>query len=577
MADVVLPAPRRAGARREGTVTNSERRVQRVRKALDAARRARATTSRSSASSRAGWAATGASPTAEEVWNELRALCADARRHELRAARGARRPPVAVPRRDASRRARSCTAASGRSRSRARGRRSRRSSTSRRSTRSTTSSRSGSPPAGGSTRTTPACRRAATRRRCGAARRSTSRPRTRERSASREGERVRDRLAARRGRGAGARRPDAAPGPGVHDAPLPGRGGDQPADHRRHRSEVGHRRVQGHARSGSRRSPAPDAAAGATRPAEPDGPSPARSRPDRRRARGGRRACSGRRDSGGTAASGGRRATGHVARGGHAARARRHLLLPALHAVQARVGWISEGALNYVCQRLDRAAGRGLRRRHVLRAVLARRRGRRASSTSATTSPAGRGRRRARAPSSSARSGPAGEHPARNGARDLAAQPVPRALRAGAGGARRPRPGEPPRERAIGAARPPAIVAARSLGGQPRRSAVPAPRLAAARASRACGCCAASARVDPDEPRRLPRARRLRRRCAARSSSGPTGVIREVTDVEARGPRRRRLPDRPQVGGRRAGSRRGRTTSSATPTSPSPARSRTAS
>jgi len=41
-----------------------------------------------------------------------------------------------------------------------------------------------------------------------------------------------------------------------------------------------------------------------------------------------------------------------VARGGHAARARRHLLLPTLHAVQARVGWISRGALNYICQRL---------------------------------------------------------------------------------------------------------------------------------------------------------------------------------------------------------------------------------
>jgi NADH-quinone oxidoreductase subunit F len=43
----------------------------------------------------------------------------------------------------------------------------------------------------------------------------------------------------------------------------------------------------------------------------------------------------------------------HVAFGGHEARARRHLLLPALHAVQSRVGWISEGALNYVCTRLS--------------------------------------------------------------------------------------------------------------------------------------------------------------------------------------------------------------------------------
>jgi NADH-quinone oxidoreductase subunit F len=52
---------------------------------------------------------------------------------------------------------------------------------------------------------------------------------------------------------------------------------------------------------------------------------------------------------------GGRRraeSDGRMARGGHEARARRHLLLPALHATQGRIGWISEGALNYVCQRL---------------------------------------------------------------------------------------------------------------------------------------------------------------------------------------------------------------------------------
>ena len=41
-----------------------------------------------------------------------------------------------------------------------------------------------------------------------------------------------------------------------------------------------------------------------------------------------------------------------VAHGGHAARSRRDLLLPALHAVQDRVGWISQPALNYICKRL---------------------------------------------------------------------------------------------------------------------------------------------------------------------------------------------------------------------------------
>jgi NADH-quinone oxidoreductase subunit F len=43
---------------------------------------------------------------------------------------------------------------------------------------------------------------------------------------------------------------------------------------------------------------------------------------------------------------------GHVARGGHAIRARRSQLLPALHALQDRIGWISQPGLNYVCRRL---------------------------------------------------------------------------------------------------------------------------------------------------------------------------------------------------------------------------------
>jgi NADH-quinone oxidoreductase subunit F len=44
---------------------------------------------------------------------------------------------------------------------------------------------------------------------------------------------------------------------------------------------------------------------------------------------------------------------GHTSTGGHAARGRRHLLLPALWAVQSRAGFISPGALNYICQRLS--------------------------------------------------------------------------------------------------------------------------------------------------------------------------------------------------------------------------------
>jgi NADH-quinone oxidoreductase subunit F len=45
-------------------------------------------------------------------------------------------------------------------------------------------------------------------------------------------------------------------------------------------------------------------------------------------------------------------ADGHAAYGGHAARAQRHLLMPALHAVQEQIGWISPGALDHLCARL---------------------------------------------------------------------------------------------------------------------------------------------------------------------------------------------------------------------------------
>ena len=43
---------------------------------------------------------------------------------------------------------------------------------------------------------------------------------------------------------------------------------------------------------------------------------------------------------------------GRSMHGGHEVRDRRHLLLPVLEHVQARIGWISEGALGYLCERL---------------------------------------------------------------------------------------------------------------------------------------------------------------------------------------------------------------------------------
>jgi NADH-quinone oxidoreductase subunit F len=56
-----------------------------------------------------------------------------------------------------------------------------------------------------------------------------------------------------------------------------------------------------------------------------------------------------------TAWDGGQRdvnSDGRVSFGGHDAGSHRHKLLPTLHAVQARIGWISPGAINYVSLRL---------------------------------------------------------------------------------------------------------------------------------------------------------------------------------------------------------------------------------
>ena len=153
MADVVLPGTA-SWCEAEGTVTNSERRVQRVRKALDPPGEARDDTwILAELARRLGhdWG----QPTAEEVWDELRSLSPMHARHELRrgsrssAASSGRAPTRSIPARC------SCTGACGPSRSRARSRRSASSRRSRRSRRSTPTTRSGSRPAGGSSRSTP--------------------------------------------------------------------------------------------------------------------------------------------------------------------------------------------------------------------------------------------------------------------------------------------------------------------------------------------------------------------------------------------------------------------------------------
>jgi len=60
----------------------------------------------------------------------------------------------------------------------------------------------------------------------------------------------------------------------------------------------------------------------------------------------------------------------HFVDAGHLARGRRHLLLPALHAVSDAVGWISEGALNHVARRLCVPPADAYRGGHVLCHVL---------------------------------------------------------------------------------------------------------------------------------------------------------------------------------------------------------------
>ena len=588
LAHVVLPASA-SWCEAEGTVTNSERRVQRVRKAHRAAAATRATSSGSSRRSRSGSATTSGIRRAEDVWNELRvARAACSRRHELRAPRGARRHSVAVPRRVASRGSSSCTAPLGAIRAAGRSRRSPSCSTTRRSSSRTRSIRSCSPPGAGSSPTTPACRRAATTRRCTAARRSTSRPKTPSARHRRRRPGARH-VAARDARGAGAHRLRAQAGARVHDAALPRRRGDQPPDDRRVRPEVGHGGVQGvrgarrdavHALGHGARDHG--GAADAAWPPTDGHPAPRR-RADRRGAR--RRRCAARRrrrpawDGG---ARGDPCAT-RTSRSAAATRARSGICCcPRCRRCSRASGWISEGALDYVCDAAERAAGRCVGRRDVLRAVrdvaAAAAGGARLRRHRLQVPRRGRAdRRRSSTTVGPAHHAPTGDHV------DVArlrvdAVAVPRHVRPGAGGARAPSAGERRarrlrrprhRDRRDGVwrrrARSPTDDASRRR--QPTSQRRPADDAAAARARRTRRSDAAS----------TPTARRGGYAALTRALEiGRRGGDRRGDRVEAAGPRRRRVSDGPKVGRGRASSRRRRTTSSATPTSRSRARSRIA-
>ena len=274
-----------------------------------------------------------------------------------------------------------------------------------------------------------------------------------------------------------------------------------------------------------------------------------------------------------------RRAPGPAARGaralrltrheaGHAARSRRDLLLPALHALQAHAGWISQPGPQPHLPAPVGAARRGLRRGDLLCALLDDAApGRGGARLRRHRVPPRRRRGALRAASSDA-SGPEGER--------LVAEPLPGTLRARTGGARDPR--RRARARASSSPRP----TPRAPGAHLRAGDLAEARLAAgplrapARPAQELRLLAGSASSTP-RPWRTIGLHGGYRRPDARAAIGPPGRHRRGHGVGSRRARRRSLPDGPQVERRRCPARRSPTTSSATPTNRSPAPSRTAS
>ena len=234
----------------------------------------------------------------------------------------------------------------------------------------------------------------------------------------------------------------------------------------------------------------------------------------------------------------------HVARGGHAARARRHLLLPTLHAVQARVGWISRGALNYISRRLTipPAEAYGVASFYALFSlepqppVVAH--------VCTDVACIARGSQELVA-ELERRVGPEGEHPG-NGQAVWHESPCLGHVRARArgdadGGAR----GAARGGRRAGHGRRHRRHARRRRGAAAAAAARPAGRRAGPAAA------APHRRGRPGEHRQLPRPRRLRG-AARRDRDGAGPRAARGHGLEAAGPRRRRVPDGPQVGGGRA-------------------------
>ena len=482
-------APRR-WCEAEGTVTVERApRAARARGARPAGRRA--TTSRSSFDLGAPHGPRpGRSRQPSRCGTSSRTLVAVARRHELRAARGAGRPAVARAPTRAIPASPSCTAACGSEPIAGRARRS--------------TPVEHEPPVDAlddefPIRLTdrPAARLVQHRRADGGytspLRRGETvdiyRRRTATRSASREGERVRVVLAARRGRW----RPCASterlrPGLAFMTLHFPGRG-------RRPTCSPSTRPIRSRAPPSSRRrrSAIERLCRLDLRPASPSG----RPTPSERAAVD---AAAGRRD--------GRhaqpRASGDAitCAAGTPRRARRHGCCRALHAAQARAGWISAGALELHLRAADSAARRGAtvsRRFYAL--LAARSRGRPVVVHVCDDIACRANAPRAASGRSNAEFVQAGTARRR---RAWLPQPVPRPVRAGAGGVLVQRAGERrARRRTLhGASETPSPRRSRAspIGSTARRAE---PRSGAALGSAAIALCACSRRVGVVDPTSL--------------------------------------------------------------------------
>ena len=230
-------------------------------------------------------------------------------------------------------------------------------------------------------------------------------------------------------------------------------------------------------------------------------------------------------------------ARGNTRRGGHEARARRHLLLPALQALQATRRLDQPRRPQRRLPPPDRAPGRRVRRRHLLRPA-------RARAAPAACRPRLRrhrlplpGRRGARRRSWRSASGPRASS-GDDGASTWYRSPclgrcdqAPAALVSDAGD-------EPLSEPLAPTSAADVARAARGRRSCGRAPVAPLPQAG----DRVAPAAPAGRRRRPGEPRRLPRPRRLRR-ASPRDRARPRGRHPRGEGLEAPRPRRRRVPD----------------------------------